>query len=279
MIKHYLYSILRITSYHYFIVSDLLYRMYITYLSFIYSFFLLINLTKQDDSVISFKPSSISFNIGDNQPVTIRLLLPTNLTFPISLQFLYDDKSANTAGYIDTIPDIIFANQSTEEQIHIVARHEGHLVLSANSSQINISSTADFVLIDIARSNVLNIFIQIVGWIYFLAWSISFYPQIILNFQRRSVIGLNFDFLALNILGHSCYCIFNLYLYTSKSVQKEYHVQHPHGVLPVLLNDVNLINSKEFSLIKLRFFLGNIQLSCCFCMYSNSHPMLIFRTW
>ena len=98
----------------------------------------------------------------------------------------------------------------------------------------------NFLLIDIARSQILNFFIQLVGWIYFIAWSISFYPQIILNFKRRSVIGLNFDFLALNILGHSCYSVFNLYLYTSSNVQQQYYAKHPHGVLPVLLNDVSL---------------------------------------
>jgi uncharacterized protein with PQ loop repeat len=211
--------------------------MYIRYLSI---FFLLIYLTKQDESVISFKPSSLSLTINKDQPVTVRLL-QTNLTFPISIQFLYDDKPDNTAGYIDTIPNITFANHTSDDQsqiIHVIGRREGHLILTANSSQINISSTTDFLLIDIALSNVLNIFIQIVGWIYFAAWSISFYPQIILNFQRRSVVGLNFDFLALNILGHSCYSVFNLYLYTSKSVQQEYHDKHPHSVIPVLLNDV-----------------------------------------
>ena len=26
---------------------------------------------------------------------------------------------------------------------------------------------------------------QIIGWVYFLAWSVSFYPQIVLNFTRK----------------------------------------------------------------------------------------------
>jgi len=42
---------------------------------------------------------------------------------------------------------------------------------------------------------------QVIGWIYFVAWSVSFYPQIIENYRRKSVIGLNFDFLALNLTG------------------------------------------------------------------------------
>ncbi|CAF4783266.1 unnamed protein product [Rotaria sp. Silwood1] len=214
--------------------------MHLTYLLIIYSLFLFICLTTQDASVISFQPSSISLTIGENKSVTVRLL-KSDITFPISLVFLYDGKLDNTQGYIYSVPNITFTNHTTDDQrqpIIISGRHQGHLVLAANSSQINISSLVDFLLIDVARSNVLNIFIQIVGWIYFLAWSISFYPQIILNFRRRSVIGLNFDFLALNIIGHSCYSVFNVVLYTSSKVQQEYYAKHPHGVLPVLLNDV-----------------------------------------
>ncbi|CAF3404079.1 unnamed protein product [Rotaria sp. Silwood1] len=216
--------------------------MHLTYLLIIYSLFLFISLTTQDASVISFQPSSISLTIGENKSVTVRLL-KSDITFPISLVFLYDGKLDNTQGYIYSVPNITFTNHTTDDQrqpIIISGRHQGHLVLAANSSQINISSLVDFLLIDVARSNVLNIFIQIVGWIYFLAWSISFYPQIILNFRRRSVIGLNFDFLALNILGHSCYSVFNVVLYTSSKVQQEYYAKHPHGVLPVLLNDPNI---------------------------------------
>ncbi len=41
----------------------------------------------------------------------------------------------------------------------------------------------------------------IVGWLYFFAWSISFYPQIYLNYVRRSVVGLSLDYVSLNIIG------------------------------------------------------------------------------
>lgn len=35
-----------------------------------------------------------------------------------------------------------------------------------------------------------------VGWTYFLAWSVSFYPQVWLNWKRKSVVGLSFDYEA-----------------------------------------------------------------------------------
>jgi uncharacterized protein with PQ loop repeat len=214
------------------------------HLYIIYYLFLFITLTQQDDSVISFEPTSISIAIHEKQAVKVRLLKPS-ITFPVSISFFYDGSFTNNRSYIETIPNITFANDTSAGQsqdIYVIGHHEGHLVLTAQSSQINISTVEDYLLIDVARSSLLNIFIQIVGWIYFAAWSISFYPQIILNFRRRSVIGLNFDFLALNILGHSCYSVFNLSLYISSSIQQQYYARHPHGVLPVLLNDVSLKN-------------------------------------
>ena len=35
---------------------------------------------------------------------------------------------------------------------------------------------------------------EIFGWTYFIAWSVSFYGQVIENYRRKSVSGLNFDF-------------------------------------------------------------------------------------
>jgi cystinosin len=39
------------------------------------------------------------------------------------------------------------------------------------------------------------------GWIYFLAWSASFYPQPLLNWRRRSTSGTTIDFPFINVLG------------------------------------------------------------------------------
>lgn len=212
------------------------------HVSFIYCFLFCITVTRQDESVISFDPSSLTAYLNNDHVVNVRLV-KSNVTYPITVSFLYDDHVNDTEGYIKLIPDITFTDPTTNDQpvepIHIIGRQPGHLVLTAQSKQIDISTTVDYLLIDIARSKVLDIIIAIVGWVYFAAWSISFYPQIILNFRRRSVTGLNFDFLALNIIGHSCYSVFNASLYFSQDVQNQYFARHKHGVLPVLLNDVS----------------------------------------
>lgn len=76
-----------------------------------------------------------------------------------------------------------------------------------------------FIRVLVAVSYNLITLSQVIGWSYFVAWSISFYPQIIVNFQRKSVTGLNFDYLALNILGFILYGIFNVGLYSIPEIQ------------------------------------------------------------
>lgn len=104
---------------------------------------------------------------------------------------------------------------------------------------LSFSSAEDiFVRVLVAKSNAI-IYVSIVfGWIYFVAWSVSFYPQIWINFRRKSVEGLNFDFLTLNIVGFTLYSVFNCGLYFNEGLQNEYENRHPHGVNPVMLNDV-----------------------------------------
>ncbi|KAK0396060.1 hypothetical protein QR680_001549 [Steinernema hermaphroditum] len=105
------------------------------------------------------------------------------------------------------------------------------------------------VHIKVVHSNALSIIIIVVGWMYFVAWSISFYPQIYLNFRRASVIGLNFDFLLLNIVGFTCYTIYNVLMYFDSYIQTLYHKEHVDSLNPVLLNDVVFASHALFACI------------------------------
>ena len=95
-----------------------------------------------------------------------------------------------------------------------------------------------YIHVYVIRSHPLDIFNDVIGWIYFVAWSVSFYPQIFENIRRRSVVGLNFDFLAYNLLGFSVYSVFNIGLYWVPYIQDEYHDENPGQLIPVKLNDV-----------------------------------------
>ena len=60
----------------------------------------------------------------------------------------------------------------------------------------------------------LSAFCAIIGWIYFFAWSISFYPQTIVNFQRKCVIGMSFDYMAIyNFTGFLFYSLYSIALF------------------------------------------------------------------
>ncbi|KAF0686251.1 Aste57867_21956 [Aphanomyces stellatus] len=56
------------------------------------------------------------------------------------------------------------------------------------------------------------------GWTYFMCWSVSFYPQVLLNHERKSVRGLSLDFQVhvLNFLGFLCYSIYNICKYVTE---------------------------------------------------------------
>ncbi|XP_059291152.1 cystinosin homolog [Lycium ferocissimum] len=85
----------------------------------------------------------------------------------------------------------------------------------------------------------LEVLYTTLGWIAFFSWSISFYPQVILNFKRKSVVGLNFDFVLLNLTKHSSYLIYNASMFFSSSVQKQYLEKYGFNeMIPVAANDV-----------------------------------------
>ena len=103
------------------------------------------------------------------------------------------------------------------------------------------STRGAFIRVVIMKTEVLDIISTVVGWIYFVAWTVSFYPQIVENFRRKrsssscriflyisfhqfpisffSVIGLNFDYLSLNIVGFTLYGCFNIGLYFIEPIQ------------------------------------------------------------
>ena len=79
---------------------------------------------------------------------------------------------------------------------------------------------------------------EVLGWCYFVAWGLSFLPQVVLNWRRKSVVGLSFDFLAYNLTGHVGYLIFNSAMFFEPGIQAAYRERHPTSTNPVRANDV-----------------------------------------
>jgi cystinosin len=73
---------------------------------------------------------------------------------------------------------------------------------------------------------------SVTGWTYFICWSVSFWPQVLLNYRRKAVDGLAVDFLVLNTTGFAAYTAYNLLLYFPTATRDMYIERHgePPGV-------------------------------------------------
>mmetsp|Transcript_30223 Transcript_30223/g.46357 ORF Transcript_30223/g.46357 Transcript_30223/m.46357 type:complete len:387 (+) Transcript_30223:178-1338(+) len=80
---------------------------------------------------------------------------------------------------------------------------------------------------------------SVVGYLYFLSWSVSFYPQVISNWKRKSTDGLSADYCGLNVLGFGFYAVYNLCFYYSSEIHHQYEHRHRDGAkVTVQSNDV-----------------------------------------
>jgi cystinosin len=77
-----------------------------------------------------------------------------------------------------------------------------------------------------------------IGYTYFICWSVSFYPQALSNFSRKSTQGLSPDFCGLNVIGFACYSVYNLTFFCSASIQEMYKERHGGSGITVQSNDV-----------------------------------------
>ncbi|KAL9184989.1 hypothetical protein ACHAXT_002766 [Thalassiosira profunda] len=69
-----------------------------------------------------------------------------------------------------------------------------------------------------------DIISNILGYTYFLSWTLSFYPQILTNWKHPSKArhGVSLDFVVWNIVGFACYAIYTTSFRYSAVVRKEY---------------------------------------------------------
>lgn len=75
------------------------------------------------------------------------------------------------------------------------------------------------------------------GWIYFIAWGITGWPQILLMYKRGTTDGFSPDFMIINIVGFISYSIFTYACYFVPEAAKSY--ESATGDLPqVELTDV-----------------------------------------
>lgn len=115
-------------------------------------------------------------------------------------------------------------------------------------------------MLAVTGENVARAISWLLGWIYFTAWSLSFYPQPLLCWNRRSTRGLTVDFPLLNIVGFTSYFISTTAFLFSSDIRRQYAIRHPFSPEPtVRFND--LVFALHGTII-------------CFIFYSQFYPRL-----
>lgn len=177
----------------------------------------------------------LEWRLGDGSGLDVFLDAPLNETLSVGVFASKgeDMMLAEPPGQL-----VIAPGEEGRLRLNLTARKAGYAVLHLNASLPYVDTSGAFVRISVLRLSWLNVLSAVFGWMYFAAWSVSFYPQIYLNWKRRSVVGLSFDFIGLNLTGFLAYSFFNLGVYFSPVVQGEYYARHPTGVLPVEMNDI-----------------------------------------
>ncbi|XP_065657908.1 cystinosin isoform X4 [Hydra vulgaris] len=159
-----------------------------------------------------------------SEPVTLNLTAENqNIAYPLK-------KSITILPSDDTTPQLVFVYGANIGNTYID--------ISFNSTEIEKDEKHDRVRIVVVNSLAIKFISILIGWVYFLAWSVSFYPQTYKNFKRKSVVGLNFDFVCYNMTGFLAYSFFNVGLFWVPSIQNDYFKRYGGTEIPVQANDV-----------------------------------------
>ncbi|KTG44054.1 hypothetical protein cypCar_00008011 [Cyprinus carpio] len=189
------------------------------------------------DAEVTIKaPATVNLQEQSAENLTITLSSPLNTSVAVYFNITYTSRNVSK---VVLLPDeVVVPAGNISVSFEVEAKGVGQVTAYLSSNNTHIKSLETRIRFLIVRSNVLFIINQIIGWIYFLAWSVSFYPQAYENWKRRSVVGLSFDFLALNLTGFIAYSVFNVGLFWVTYIQEEFLKKDPNGVIPVDANDV-----------------------------------------
>lgn len=81
-------------------------------------------------------------------------------------------------------------------------------------------------------------FSSVIGWTYVIAWTISFYPQVIMNYQRQCTIGLSSDMILYDCIGYIALSVYSVGMYADPYIRSEYRDKHSDNDPNVAINDV-----------------------------------------
>ncbi|XP_070591530.1 cystinosin isoform X2 [Erythrolamprus reginae] len=188
----------------------------------------------EDEPPVFSAPEEVSLEYHSVQKITLTFSAPPNGTLVIRFNMTYTSKENITI--VEFPNQVIIAAGQKEAHFLVKAKEVGQVTvyLQVNGSH----DTGPRIRFLVIHSNAVKIVDQVIGWIYFLAWSVSFYPQVFENWRRKSVVGLSFDFIALNLTGFIAYSVFNIGLFWISPIKEQFLHRYPNGVNPVDSNDV-----------------------------------------
>ncbi|CAG2104042.1 unnamed protein product [Medioppia subpectinata] len=196
-------------------------------------------------NILKISEQDLSIKIDDKK--TLTLTLDTTADKQIALKLSCDDpldvskfntsdsKCKVVAGF-NPLYYIKPSEKSIDFEIKGVEPGRQTVIVNTDNNQTDVADA--FIRVSVGRSAVIDVVGVVIGWMYFAAWSVSFYPQMWINYKRKSVVGLNFDFVGLNITGFLFYSFFNCGLFFSRLIQDQFEELNPRSVIPVELNDV-----------------------------------------
>ncbi|XP_063654256.1 cystinosin isoform X2 [Pan troglodytes] len=186
-----------------------------------------------ESSVSLTVPPVVKLENGSSTSVSVTLRPPLNATLVITFEITFRSKNIT----ILELPDeVVVPPGVTNSSFQVTSQNVGQVTVYLHGNHSN--HTGPRIRFLVIRSSAISIINQVIGWIYFVAWSISFYPQVIMNWRRKSVIGLSFDFVALNLTGFVAYSVFNVGLLWVPYIKEQFLLKYPNGVNPVNSNDV-----------------------------------------
>ncbi|XP_056415163.1 cystinosin [Hyla sarda] len=178
-------------------------------------------------------PEVVTIENGSLKNLSLTVNTPLNETALFTFNITYSSKNTTI---VHLPAEIILLANSDHSVFNVSAEDVGQVTAYLQSS--NSHSNRPRIRFLVIHSQAVEVIGQIIGWIYFFAWSVSFYPQVFENWRRKSVVGLSFDFLALNLTGFIAYSVFNVGLFWIPFIREQFLQVYPNGVIPVDANDV-----------------------------------------
>ncbi|KAK7889005.1 hypothetical protein WMY93_024565 [Mugilogobius chulae] len=181
-------------------------------------------------------PESVSLQLQQQDTVHISSSAALNQTLLLLINVTSSSVS-NWSHVLSLPPEVPLSAGSTHTSFNVSALAVGQVTAFLNPDPPDASEPLKIRFL-VLHSTVLDVLSEVIGWIYFLAWSVSFYPQAWENWSRKSVVGLNLDFLALNLTGFIAYSVFNISLFWVQPIKEEFLKRDPNAVIPVTASDV-----------------------------------------